>query len=430
MLDIKYIRENVKIVKETVKNKGIDLNIDDLLELDEKRINLLKRKEVINHNRKNAAKGGKGFNEDMKEAARSLKEDLKEVNEDYDIVEKKYKDLLLLTPQIPQKDTPIGKSEEQNVEIKKQGKLPKFDFKIKDHVELGKALDIIDFEKGVKVHGFRGYFLKNEGARLQMALMMYAINRMVQKGFVFMLNPVLVKEMALVGSGHFPFGKEEVFQVANPGKLETGENVKDPLYLGGTAEPALLAMYAKEVIKKEDLPIKVCGFSTCFRSEVGSYGKDTKGLYRVHEFMKVEQVVICENDYKVSENFFDEIKGISEEILQELELPYRIIQTCTGDMGAGKYRMDDIETWMPARENYGETHSCSNIGDWQARRLNIKFDDKGKKELCHTLNNTVLAGPRILIPLLENNQQKDGSVKIPKVLWPYMAGTKVIKIKK
>lgn len=433
MLDIKFIRENKDKVKEAIKNKNISLNLEELLKADDERRKLQQKIDISRARRneiavlmKQRVKARKTMDDNLINEAKNIKEDLSDIEERYKKVEKDYNRLMYLVPQIPSSDTPIGTTSDDNVEIKKWGKPTKFDFKIKDHIEIGKNLDIIDLEKGVKIHGFRGYFLKNEATLMQMGIMMYAMQKMVEKGFTPMINPVIVKEFALYGSGHFPFGREEIFQVANPGKMESGEEIKDPIFLAGTAEPALLAYYAKEVINKKDLPIKICGFSSCFRSEVGSYGKDTKGLYRIHEFMKIEQVILCENNYDISMKYFEEMRGIAEEILQELELPYRIIQTCTGDMGAGKYRMDDIETWMPSRNAYGETHSCSNLGDWQTRRLNIKYEDEnGEKKFAHGLNNTVIASPRILIAILENYQQKDGSVRVPEVLQKYV-GKKVI----
>ncbi len=244
---------------------------------------------------------------------------------------------------------------------------------------------------------------------------------MKEKGFTLMIPPTILREFALIGSGHFPFSKEDIYQIANPGKLADGKKISELVFLAGTAEPSLLAYFSDKVLEKKELPIKVCGFSSCYRSEIGSYGKDTKGLYRLHEFRKVEQVVLCENNIEESNHWLEEMRLISQEVLEELKLPYRVIQICTGDMGAGKYKMYDIETWMPSRDNYGETHSDSNLTDWQARRLNIKYkDEKGERKFVHTLNNTVIASPRILIAILENYQQKDGSIKVPEVLQKYL----------
>lgn len=247
---------------------------------------------------------------------------------------------------------------------------------------------------------------------LEMALMMYAFNKIIKKGFSPLITPSLVREFSLYGTGFFPALKDEIFKIQD----KTPDNKDDDMYLAGTSEVAILSYFSDDILEKKNLPIKVCAFSPCFRSEVGSYGKDTKGLYRIHEFMKIEQIILCENDIKESEKCFKEMLGIVEEILQELGLPYRIKNICTGDIGMGKYYMNDVETYMPSREDYGETHSCSNLTDWQTRRLNIRYKEGETKKLCFALNNTVIASPRILIPLLENNQLADGSVKIPKVL--------------
>lgn len=423
MLDINFIRENVNIVKKAVTEKVIDLNVDELLEVDVTRRDLISKVEDLRRQRNEVAK------ERDIEKGKKIKGQLDELEDDLREAQQKFDRLMLLVPNIPSSDSPVGPDSDSNKEISKWGKILKFDFPIKDHIELGKILNIVDLEEGAKVSGFRGYYLKNEGAILLWALLQFAFNKIISKGFVPVIPPTLVHDFVLIGSGHFPFGKESVYQIANPGKLESGEEIKTPIYLTGTSEPSLLAYYANKTLLEEELPIKVCALTQCYRSEIGDYGKDTKGLYRVHEFTKVEQVIICKNNLNESEDFFKQMQDISEEILQELEIPYHVIQTSTGDMGAGKYRMNDIEAWMPGREKYGETHSCSNLTDWQARRLNIKFKGKdGKTYFCYTLNNTVLATPRILIPILENSQQKDGSVVIPEVLKKY-TGFDIIKPK-
>jgi len=334
-------------------------------------------------------------------------------------------------PNVISKDTPIGKDDKDNKEVAKWGEIPKFKFKIKDHLQLGKDLDLVDLDRGVKVSGFRGYYLKNEGARMHLALMQYAFNKLIAKGFTPFITPTLIKEEALIGSGHFPFGKEEVYQIGNPGKLDSGQEIKDPLFLAGTSEPSLLAYHANETLKEEDLPLKYCGFSPCYRSEIGSYGKDTKGLYRLHEFMKIEQVLVCQADLAKGLKYLEELRGIAEEVLQDLKLPYHVIAVCTGDMGAGKYKMYDLETWMPSRNAYAETHSDSFLTDWQSRRLNLKYKTKdGETKFAFTLNNTVIASPRILIALWENYQNEDGSIIIPEILRPYMGNQEMILPKK
>lgn len=423
MLDINFIRENVDIVKKAVAEKVINLNVDELLEIDVKRRDLILKVEDLRRQRNEASRKRdieKG--KTIKNELGGLEDKLKEVEDQFNI-------LMLLIPNISSADSPIGPDSSSNKEISKWGEIPQFDFPIKDHIELGKILDIIDLEQGAKVSGFRGYYLKNEGAKLHWALLQFALEKITSKGFTPMVPPTLVHDFVLVGSGHFPFGKESVYQIANPGKLESGEEIKNPIYLTGTSEPSLLAYYADKNLSEEELPVKVCALTQCYRSEVGDYGRDTKGLYRLHEFTKVEQVIICRNNLEESEELFKQMQKISEDLLQDLGIPYHVIQTSTGDMGAGKYRMNDIESWMPAREKYGETHSCSNLTDWQARRLNTKFKSKdGKTNYCYTLNNTVLASPRIIIAILENFQTEDGSVKIPKVLQKY-TGFDIIKYK-
>jgi seryl-tRNA synthetase len=435
MLDIKFIKQNKEKVEKAIFLKNIDVDINLLLKLNDERISLLTEVENIRADRNKNIDAVKGLHKDdlskkngLVEEGKKIKERLKELEERFRDVDKKFQELMLIVPNIPSEDTPVGKSEADNVEVKKWGEMPKFDFPLKNHIEIGENLDILDLDTGVKVSGFRGYYLKNDAVLLHFAVLWYALNKLMQKGFTPFLPPTLVNEFVLVGSGHFPFGKEEVYQIANAGKLESGEAITNPTYLVGTAEPSLLAYYSDKVLEEKNLPTKVCGISQCYRSEVGSYGKDVKGLYRIHEFMKVEQVVICKADIEESNKLLEEMRNISEEILQDLKLPYRVLSICTADMGAGKYKMYDIETWMPSRNSYGETHSDSNLTDWQTRRLNIKYLTKeGKKEYAFALNNTAIASPRILIAIMENCQQKDGSIKIPEVLRPYLGNKETIK---
>ena len=428
MIDIKIIRENPQLVQKAAKDKNVDVNAEHILAIDKKHKELSIAVQKLREKRNILISSMKGKPTTQQiEKGKILKEKLEEEEHALKAVGDELKTWLLKIPNIPAEDTPIGPDNKSNKEIRRWGKIPKFDFSIKDHMEIGKNLDIIDFVAGAKVSGFRGYYLKNEGALLHWAVLNFAFAKMISQGFVPMVPPTLIHEGVLLGSGHFPFGKQDIYQITNPGKLESGSEIKNPVYLGGTSEPSLLAYFADKTLAERELPIKVFALTQCYRSEVGSYGKDIKGLYRVHEFMKVEQVVICKNDLKESEKLHQEMQSISEEILQELNLPYRVVQNSTGDMGAGKYKMFDIETWMPARENFGETHSNSNLTDWQARRLNMKFkDQKGIINYCYTLNDTVIASPRILIAILENYQQKDGSIKVPAVLQRY-TGFKIIK---
>ena len=441
MLDIKYIRENAEGIKKAIKSKGVDLDLDRLLKLDADRLKIIQEIEELNslkNDLNDLVKNAKDEQEKKEaiEKGKEIKKKLEEKEPQARKIKQEFDGLMAGVPVIPSPDTPIGKSEKDNKEIGKWGEIPEFTFTTKDHIEIGKNLDILDLEKGVKISGYRGYYLKNEGALLVMALMNYALDKMVSKGFAPFIPPTLVKGFALFGSGYFKgleydSQTDEVYQITSSDKEADGKTSKEKKFLVGTAEPSLLAYYSGDVLEEEDLPIKVCGFSQCYRSEIGSYGKDTRGLYRVHEFMKVEQVIICQADIPESDKLQEEMINISKEIHEELGLPYRQLQICTGDMGPGKYKMYDLEAWMPGLNRWGETASASNFLDWQSRRLNVKYIDKeGQKKYVYMLNDTVLPSPRILISILENFQQADGSVKVPEVLKKYMpGGMEIIKKK-
>lgn len=446
MLDIKFIRENADKIKEAVANKRINLNVDELLDIDAKRRDLLVEVESLLAT-KNA------FSKEIVTLAEEDKKvrllEMKEVDAKSSAIKTelagivaKYDELMYLVPNIPSPETPIGPDESGNIpwsywsptlghvdpkDEEKVAQVPTvFDFETKDHVELGTSLNLLDTEAGVKTAGFRGYYLKNEAVLMQYGLIWHALKKMQQKGFTLMVPPILDRPFAFYGSGHFPFGQADQYQVLTQEGIDKGVN--EPTYLAGTSEPSLLAYYADKTLEEKDLPVQLCGVSPCFRGEIGSYGKDTKGIYRVHEFMKVEQVILCKADILEGDKWLEALREIAEEMLQELKLPYRVLNICTGDMGAGKYKMYDLETWMPSKKAFGETHSDSNLTDWQARRLNIKYKAAdGKTKHVYTLNNTVIASPRILIAILENYQQKDGSVKVPEVLVPYI-GKEVLKI--
>ncbi len=430
MLDIKYIRDNVDKIKEAAVNKNIEVDIDELLVVDKKRrevqasIDKLRAKK---NELAQAAKGGRPTDEQIT-AGKKIKEEITVLTESFKKIENDYFTLMVKVPTVPSADTPIGKSEDENVEVETWEEPTKFNFEPKSHIELAKDLDLLDFDRGVKVAGYRGYYVKNEAVSLQMALMMFALERLITKGFTPMIPPTLIRENALFGSGYFS-GKnfnpevDEIYKIENINKDADGKNVKENKFLVGTAEPSLLAYYSDEVLSEDQLPMKICGFSQCYRSEIGSYGKDTKGLYRVHEFMKVEQVCFTKNDPEASNKLHMEMVEISKELHKELGIPYRLLSICTGDMSTGKYKMFDLEAWMPSRDSYGETGSASNFLDWQSRRLNVKYKDKdGKKQFVHMMNNTAIPSPRFIIAILENYQQKDGSIKIPEVLRKFMPG--------
>jgi len=438
MLDIKFIRTHKKEVANAAKVKNMQVDLDKLLKLDDEKRDLQTKIETLRAKRSQIAdeistiihkkEHNKDKIETLKNEAQSVKNMLKDLEPQLVEVSEALFELSLTVPNIPAKDAPIGPDESGNKVIASYGEKPKFNFKIKDHLTLGQELDLFDLDRGTKVSGFRGYYLKNELAVLHMAVLQFAFEKMLAKGFTPMIVPTLVHKEALTGSGHFPFGKEEIYQIANPGKLSDGAKITEPLYLVGTAEPSLLAYRMNEMLDEKELPLKYFGFSACYRSEVGSYGKDTKGLYRLHEFAKIEQVVICEADHKIADKYFQELRQNSEDILQALKLPYQVLEICTGDMGAGKYKMYDIETWMPARQKYCETHSNSHLTDWQTRRLNIRYKTKdGKKVFAYALNNTALASPRILIAILENYQTADGNINIPSELWKYTGFKQIIK---
>ncbi|MDA3839662.1 MAG: serine--tRNA ligase [Patescibacteria group bacterium] len=438
MLDIKYIRENADEVQKAANNKNIKLDVAKLLDIDKKRREIVQGVEDLRAKKNDLAKQAKGGrpSPEQIEEGKKTKEKTAKLEDKLKEVEKEYFDLMVKVPTIPSEDTPIGKSEAENVEIEKWGTPRVFDFKLKDHIELGRDLDLLDLERGAKVAGYRGYYVRNEAVMLQMGLMMYALDKLVTKGFSPMIPPTLTKAFPLFGSGYFS-GREyspendEIYKVENNEVNEDGTKAKEDKFLVGTAEPSLLAFHSGEVIDDKDLPLKLCGYSQCYRSEIGSYGKDTKGIYRVHEFMKVEQVCITRANTKEADKLHLEMLEIAKEMHQDLGLPYRILSICTGDMSAGKYKMFDIEAWIPSRDAYGETGSASNFLDWQSRRLNVKYRDKeGENKFVYMLNNTAMPSPRMMIAVMENYQNEDGSINIPEVLHKYIpGGVKIIKAK-
>lgn len=423
MLDIKTIRENPDRVKQGCKNKNLNPDVvDNLLSVDEKRRSIMMQVQELRSQRNTLNESLKnGRDEKLIEETTKLKTKLQDLEPELRNLEETFDQLMLQVPNTPLDEVPVGKDESGNVVIKTWGEKPKFDFTPKNHVEIAEALDLLDLDRGSKVAGFRGYYLKNEGVQLQFALMQYTLQKFISKGFTPIVPPVILKKKSFVNSGHFPWGEKETY------KFETTEDDPTETYLTGTAEVPLVSYYQDEVLNEKDLPIKMIGFSPCYRREAGSYGKDTKGVYRVHEFVKTEQVVICKNDLEESKRLHDEMLTLTEEIAQDLKLPYQVLLMCTGDMGEPQAKKYDLEAWMPGRNNYGELASDSIVLDFQSRRANIRYrDSKNEMQYVHMLNNTASNSPRWLVAILENYQQADGSVKIPSVLVPYI-GKDIIK---
>ncbi len=420
MLDIKYIRENSEKIKKAAIDKLVTVDIDKLLSIDEAIIKINQELDGMKEERNTLSSKIPTLVNDEKqktvEYVRGLKEKITALEDKLSPLKKEYTELMYLVPSVPYDEVPIGRTDEENVEIKRVGTIPTFNFEVKDHVTLSEELDLVDFPRGAKIAGSRSYFLKNDALLLEMSLCRYVIDKLIKKGFTPMGVPLMVKEDAMYGTSYFPGGKEQTYTIT-----------EDELYLVGTSEVSLVSYHSGETFESnEALPKLYCGLSSCFRREAGTYGKDTRGLYRVHQFTKIEQVIMCEADYDKQYALHDFLLNNAEEILQDLKLPYRVVKVCTGDMGNGQVRKHDIEAWMPSRNKYSETHSCSSFNDFQARRSNIKYKDKdGSLKYCYTLNNTAIASPRILIPLLELYQNEDGSVTVPEVLVPYMNKTKI-----
>ncbi|MBI4156013.1 MAG: serine--tRNA ligase [Candidatus Zambryskibacteria bacterium] len=420
MLDIKFIRENKDLVSAGAKKKHIDFNVEELLKIDDKRRELTqsvekKRAEQNAVSQKIVKVSDKKAKEQMIIEMKMLKAELEKEGKELREIMQKWQTFMISVPNIPDISVPDGASDADNKEIKTYGIIPQFDFIPKSHIELMQNLGMLDLERGTKVAGFRGYFLKGDGARLQFALWRFIEDFFSRKGgFTPMIVPSLLRRELLLGTGYIPQGEEDLY------KTQDGE------YLSGTAEVAMMGYYMDEVLDKKNLPIKMLGFSDAFRREAGAHGKDTKGILRVHEFYKFEQVVLCEASHAESVKFHEEIQRNTEEITEALGLPYRVVINCAGDLGLGQVKKYDIEVWLPSENTYRETGSASYFHDFQTRRLNIRYrDDDGKLKFVHSLNNTALSG-RPLIMIVENYQQADGSIKIPEALQPYMNGQSII----
>jgi len=420
MLDIKFIRENKDIVAMGAAKKHIEIDLNRLLELDDKRRELQKAVEEKRAEQNKASEeiaklqpeARKDYIVKMAEVKKAMQESDAQLQE----VLKEWRELMVRVPNVPDMTVPDGESDADNQEVKTWGEKPKFDFEPKTASELLVMNDMADFERGAKVAGFRGYFLKNDGVRLLWALERFVQERfMYREGFQPIIVPSLVRKEPFVGTGYLPQSEEDLY------KTQDGE------YLAGTAEVAGMGYYMDEILEKKDLPIKFFAYSPCFRREAGSHGKDEKGVFRVHEFVKYEQVVLCEASHEESVRHHEAITANSEALLQELKLAYHVVLNCGADIGLGQVKKYDLEAWMPSEKKYRETHSASYFHDFQTRRLNIRYrEDDGTLKFVHSLNNTALAMPRILAHICENYQQKDGTIAVPEILQVYLGGNAVI----
>ncbi len=421
MLDIKFIRENKEIVKAGAQKKRVEVDIDALIALDDTRLEILKEVEEL---RGEVNKVSNEISRDLDGSAkmqlieemRVVKEEIKNKEEKLKNVIEEWQLLMLQVPNVPDMSVPDGASDAENQEVKVWGEKTNFSFEPKDHIEIMTALKMADFDRGTKVHGFRGYYLTGEGARLCFAIWNYAMDFWTNKGFMPVIPPILDRKENFLGTGFLPQGEEDLY------KTQDGE------YLAGTAEVPIMGLHSGEILDFASLPIKYLGFSPCYRREAGSHGKDVKGLIRVHEFYKLEQVVLCEANHETSVKFHDEINRNTEEFIESLGIPYHTVVNCGGDLGLGQVKKYDIELWVPKEGKYREISSASYFHDFQTRRLQTRYRDlDGKMNFVHSLNCTAIATPRILVSLVENFQTADGSVMIPEVLRPYMGGKEYIK---
>lgn len=436
MLDINFIENNLELIAQTIADKGMGPDLQELLQAHGRMRTLKVKVDELRAKRNALAKAGKvkeaalvvttanaeaanATAETRREAARVLGTELAGLEAELRELEAHFEKLMLLVPNPVLPEVPYGKDDTDAVELYKRGVVREFDFPVRDHLEIINALGLVDFVGARQVAGARAYALKGDLLLLEMAVARFALDYLVTRGYTPMAPPVMVLPEAMTGTGYFPYGQENAYELAN-----------DRLYLTGTAEVGLVGMQAGRYFEDEDdLPLRLVGINTCFRREAGAAGRDTRGLFRVHQFQKVEQVIFCPAELDVAMAMHRELMDNAEHILGALELPYRVVAVPRGDIGQGQMLKYDIETLMPGRGGYFETHSCSLMGDFQARRLKIKYKDKGgKKRFVFTLNNTAAATPRLLIALLENHQQADGTVLIPAALRPYMGGLALIGV--
>ena len=420
MLDLRYIRENAAAVAENSRNRGVEADVDLVVELADRRSELIQELNELRQQQNQLARSvGRERDPEARQRliveSRRTKELIPERDAELQAVEGRLREEMLKIPNMTHPDVPIGRDDTENVELRGVGEIPQFSFEPKDHVELGESLGIIDFEAGTKVAGSKFYFLRGDAVLLELGLVRYALDTLMRHGYEPAITPDLARDEALIGTGFLPRGPEtQIYSVEG-----------NDLSLVATAEITLAGSLAGEIVDEEKLPIRIAGLSHCFRTEAGSHGRASRGLYRVHQFTKVEMFAFAEPDQ--SEAIHEEMLGIEEEIFQGLDIPYRVVDICTGDLGGAAYRKYDLEAWMPGRDAYGEITSTSNTTDYQARRLAIRYRrDGGRPQLLHTLNGTAIAVSRALIPLIENYQQEDGSILVPEALVPYV-GKKVLE---
>lgn len=420
MLDIKFIRDHRDVVKSAAIKKHITIDIDKLIHLDDERVALLQEIEGL-RSEQNVQSGiiqkltDPAEKEQSIKNMRFLKEGLKEKEQEYNKLYSKWYDLMLRVPNIPDVSVPDGDGDFDNVQIKTWGEKPNFSFEPQSHIDIMQKLDLVDFERGSKVHGFRGYYLKNDAVLLSFAIWQYALSFFGGKGFQPMMPPIIVREENLYGTGHLPNDADDVYKT------------QDNDYLAGTAEVPVMGYHSHEVLEETAFPLRYLAFSPCYRREAGSHGKDTRGLIRVHEFYKWEQVVLCEASHEKSVEYHEWINRNTEEFIESLGIPYQTVLNCGGDLGQGQVKKYDIELWVPLEEKYREISSASYFHDFQTRRFNIRYrDQEGKLRFAHSLNCTAIPTPRILVSLVENFQEADGTIRIPEVLQPFMGGKKYI----
>jgi seryl-tRNA synthetase len=418
MLDLAFIRENPELLKEVARQRNTSVDIDALLSVDAELRDTRRNAEDLRaeQNRLSKAIREAGADQEAREQliarGRELATQLKELEPRERELEAQLRELWLLVPNIPDASVPEGKGEEDNVEIKRVGEPRRFDFEALDHVTLMRESNLLDLERGVKVAGSRSYILKGDAVLLELALLQFAMSRVINLGFTALSVPAMAKEFCFIGNGQFPRGREQTYSLP-----------EDELFLVGTAEVSITGMHSGEILHEADLPIRYAAWSPCFRREAGTYGKDTRGIMRVHQFEKVEQYIICRADHEESVRWHEELLQNAEGLVQELELPYHVVNICRGDLGDAKVKGYDIECWIPSEERYRETHSDSYFHDFQARRADLRYrDNNGVVRYVYTLNNTALASVRTIIAIVENHQQPDGTIRIPEALRPFMGG--------